>query len=130
VVRPYFLNLKELEKGIIIREPINDPSRFNSAVVCAPKISSKEQFRFAINYAPINAHINPPKHQDGYYNIKLTEDSYKYTAFQTDEGRFWLTCLQPGLVGGAEAFQYRIEEIMKMEQFTHGSSWKDYMHLE
>ncbi len=126
-----------LGKGIMIKEPLNNPSRFNSTIICAPKTDSKDKLRFAVNYAPINKYINPPRHpiplletiahrckggylskfdiQDGYYNIKLTKDSYQYTAVQTDTGRYWLTCLQPGLVGGAEAFQYRIEELMNME---------------
>lgn len=138
--REDFVNRKVneyLKKGIAIREPSNNPSAFNSPVVCAPKPQpASEQFRFAVNYSSINKYINPPKHpiplidrivmrcngswfskidvKDGYYNIRLSEDSWKYTAFQTEEGRFWLTCLQPGLVGGAEAFQERIEKLLNV----------------
>lgn len=51
----------------------------------------------------------------GYHNIRLEKASRKYTAFTTEEGRFWLTCLQPGLVGGSEAFQARMNDLIGME---------------
>ncbi len=43
-----------LRKGIMIKEPLNNPSRFNSTIICAPKSDSKDKLRFAVNYAPIN----------------------------------------------------------------------------
>ena len=139
-----------LERGIISKEPINNPSQYNAPNVIAEKPQpAKDKFRFTTNFSRLNKQIASPRFplpliesviqrcsgdifskwdiEDGYYNIALDESSRHLTAFSTDEGCFWYNVLPQGLKGAAEAFQSRISDLLAMSPSIKGSSSEAYV---
>ena len=128
-----------LKRGMAIKEPLDNPSSWNSPMVCADKPQpAKDPYRFAVNYNGPNQKIVSPicnmpfidsvaqncdgdiftsiDIEDGYYNLRLSSQSMPITATTCPvHGRIWMTCLQPGMKGGSELFQSRMDDMMMIE---------------
>ncbi len=125
--------LKSMEKSGIIRRVV-EPTAWCAPIVTVPK--SNGRVRICVDLTGLNRYVKRPKitlpdvettlgligasqfftkldAQNGYWQIRLSDESAKLTTFITPFGRFYFVRLPFGISSASEYFQLRMQEILR-----------------
>ena len=124
----------DVEAGILIKVPFNEPTEWCSRMVCVKKKDGRP--RRTVDFQKLNAQCvrepntgeslfhtarRVPHHTwksvvdavDGYHSVAIDEESSKLTTFITPWGRYRYLRFPQGHCSAGDAFNGRIHEILK-----------------